>query len=81
MSTDINRNDVKWLTLENETGTATLKQHGYIPYGDGNKALCCGGFAVEPDETPTPWIRLKSEFIRESCCKTCLNIFNKLKSV
>lgn len=27
----LRKSDVKWITLDNEAGTKTLAQHGYVP--------------------------------------------------
>jgi hypothetical protein len=63
---EIYQHDVKWMTLENESGTATLSQHGYIEEGEGNKALCCRAFAAADDETPMKFSLLKGERMKET---------------
>jgi len=78
---------VKWLTLENETGTKTLSQHGFIDAKrkepiileeyNGNKALCSNVFASDDGYKALPFVRLVGETLNEqTCCKKCLKIYN-----
>lgn len=73
----------KWITLENTDGTATLKQHAFIPKvchqkytGEeyvGNVSLCGKVFADDGtgDEQVGMWVLLKGEARVNSCCKVC----------
>lgn len=79
---------VKWFTADNETGTATLKQHAYIPIMrktpiirdtyEGNRSLCRSGFGISEDgELYSDWATIEGENMNpEKCCKQCLRIFN-----
>lgn len=76
---NIKPNQVKWISLENEDATATLKQHGYFPTEDGgNKALCSQTFASNDGETPSSWDSLMWETRHSQACKKCLKKFLSL---
>lgn len=81
---------VKWLTLENEHATRTLKQHAFIADDrirkytleryPGNRCLCSQrGGAMNEREEYDDWNILEGEELNdEKCCKVCLAISKKL---
>jgi len=83
---------VKWITLENEHATASLKQHAFIaavkkvPYTgeeyNGNEMLCTSkGYASDDGELATDFELLEFEnFTPEKACKKCLKHFTVTKS-
>jgi hypothetical protein len=73
--------EIKWLTLENESGTSTLSQHGFVATENGgNRMLCCKGYCDDGNYGgPQKFVRLVSEKQRDTCCKICANIAEKLK--
>lgn len=83
--------NVKWITLDNSEGTATLKQHAVIPvmcqerYLDkkypGNKILCNKLFASEDGETAQDWDTIENEPLGENVCKKCLEFSQKVSQI
>ncbi len=84
-----NRKDVKWVTLDSADGEHSIKQHAFVskerkypytlePY-PGNTSLCNQIRASDPNtgDTDSSWKDLENEFIKESCCKNCLKVYNK----
>lgn len=76
---------VKWATLDNENGDATLKQHAYIShvrnrYGIeylGNKQLCAKG-GVHDGSVYVKIEEIEGENLKEDRCKKCVKIVEKL---
>jgi hypothetical protein len=76
----------KWVTLENESGTASLKQHCFIPYeatsrytGElyvGNISLCGKVWAGNGDEEIEMFYLLDGETQHPAACKRCLKVYN-----
>lgn len=73
---------IKWLTLENQHDTRTLKQHGFIirkikkafthEVYDGNRSLCGKIVAGNEDEEVEYFINLEEEPFNETrACKLC----------
>jgi hypothetical protein len=67
---------IKWVTLENESGTGTMKQHGFIEIYDGNKMLCSRGYMDDGNGSGTrmPWVRIKSETLHPQACRNCIKL-------
>lgn len=79
---------VKWITLENSDGTASLKQHGFIAaelgrrrYTDvpyiGNVSLCGRVRADNGNEEEAVFSSLIGEIQHPEACKKCLAKYNK----
>jgi hypothetical protein len=74
--------EIKWVTADNNKGTATLKQHAFISATrkrqhtmeeyPGNRALCNhrSGLMNE-DEEFEDFDKIESEPQTENCCKKC----------
>jgi hypothetical protein len=80
---------IKLIRLDNSEGTATCKQHAFIPkmFTDkwtnetykGNVSMCSKSFASDDGEHPTKWDDLEhEEYIPEKCCRKC---FLKLRAM
>lgn len=82
----MDKEKVKWLTLENEHATRTLKQHAFIADDrlrkytleryPGNRCLCnLKAGVMNEKEDYEAWDLLDSEVLDEkNCCKSCLAI-------
>jgi hypothetical protein len=79
---------MKWLQIENETGTATLRQHCYVPQerkrpytGEpyiGNVSLCGKSHVGNENAEIEEYDKVDAErFIFYVCCKKCFAIYNK----
>jgi len=75
---------IKWATLDNENGDATLKQHAYVShvrsrYGVeylGNKQLCAKG-GVHDGTRYVKIEEIENEPLKDGRCKRCIRILNK----
>lgn len=82
------KTEVKWLTLENETGEHSLRQHAFKPTESvrrytneaytGNISLCGLVFADDGsgDGEVGDWDKLDSEITHAQCCKICKRKFD-----
>lgn len=75
----------KWVTLDNETGDRTLKQHCFVPVylkrkytGEeytGNISLCGKSRVGNENAEIELFSNVDSENQSETCCKKCQKIF------
>lgn len=66
----------KWVTLENKTGTASLKQHAFVSDDDGKNISLCGRiYAVDGGENKIPFVLMEAEAQSNNQCKTCAQIY------
>jgi hypothetical protein len=86
----IRKSDVRWVRLENEDATATLRQHGYVPdvtrtkwYNElyiGNVSLCGSSRQGNENAEVDNYNRVKDEGLnKDKACKRCIEIYEKLK--
>lgn len=86
----LRKSDVRWVRLANETDTAMLRQHAYVPdisrvpyIGDlyiGNISLCHSSRQGNENEQIDHYENVKGEPFEEAkACKRCVEIFNKLE--
>jgi hypothetical protein len=84
--------EIKWVTLDNETGEKTLKQHGFIAKerkrkytGEiytANVSLCraFGGlrlYVVNENAEIEEWDKVEGELRDVNRCKLCAKIFSQ----
>lgn len=71
---------VKWQTLENESGTATLTQHAFVEIYEGNRMVC--NYKAYMDDgngcgVKMPFNQIKGEPMKATACKRCQKILSR----
>ncbi len=82
--------EAKWFTADNETGTATLKQHAYVPHRynpsysepyNGNKVACGKGYLADEDYRAIDYTKIDGEPVSENRCKRCIKIIQSQEEI